>query len=67
MNSEPLATKQALAHAQRPGFERTEHPHIVRVPGVCGGEPIIENTRIGVRLIVGYYKQGMTVEGILRD
>jgi uncharacterized protein (DUF433 family) len=28
---------------------------------------VIENTRISVRLIAGYYKAGMTVEEILRD
>lgn len=29
---------------------RTEHPHIVRVPGVLAGEPVITGTRIGGRL-----------------
>lgn len=38
--------------------ERTDpagYPHIVRVPGVCGGEAVIEGTRIAVWHIVGYY------------
>jgi uncharacterized protein (DUF433 family) len=59
-------TQEALPHVER-GLQRTEHPHIVRVPGVGGGEPIIENSRISVRLIAGYYKAGATVEAILHD
>lgn len=52
-----------MRHAQR-----TTHPHIVKIPGVCGGEAIIEGTRIAVWHIVGYYyKVGMSVETILSD
>ena len=40
---------------------RTPYPHIVKIEGVCGGEAIIEGTRIAVRHIVGYYyKVGMS-------
>jgi len=46
----------------------TSYPHIVKVDGVCGGESIIENTRIAVWHIVDYYyKTGMSVEEILTD
>jgi len=46
----------------------TAYPHIVKVAGVCGGEAIIEDTRIAVWHIVGYYyKVGMAVEEILAD
>jgi uncharacterized protein (DUF433 family) len=31
-------------------------PHIVRVPGVVGGEPVIRGTRISVRSIVMYLR-----------
>ena len=49
-------------------IKRTTHPHIVKIPGVCGGEAIIEGTRIAVWHIVGYYyKIGMSVEAILSD
>ncbi len=48
-------------------LERTEHPHIVRVPDICGGEPILRNTRIPVRLIAEYYKTGTAVEEVQRD
>jgi len=44
---------------------KTEHSHIVKRAGICGGEPIIDGTRTPVRAIVGYYKMGMTVEEIL--
>ena len=47
--------------------ERTEHPHIVRLRGIGGGEPTIKGTRIAVRLIAEYYKAGLTVEEIQRD
>ena len=36
----------------------TEHPHIVRVPGVLGGEPLITGTRIGVALIARLLQAG---------
>jgi len=46
----------------------TEYPHIVRVEGVCGGEAIIEGTRLAVWHIVGYYyKVGMSVEEMLGE
>lgn len=46
----------------------TPYPHIVKVDGVCGGEAIIERTRIAVWHIVGYYyKVGMSVKEILID
>ncbi len=34
---------------------RTAYPHIVKVEGVCGGAAIIEETRIAVWHIIGYY------------
>lgn len=44
------------------GKIRTDHPHIVRVQGVCGGRPTIEGTRLSVKLIVGWSRMGMTPE-----
>ncbi len=44
------------------------YPHIANIPGVCGGEAIIEGTRIAVWHVVGmYYKVGLTVEEIVAD
>jgi uncharacterized protein (DUF433 family) len=53
---------------QNSKVQRTDHPHIVKVEGVCGGDAIIEGTRIAVWHIVEYYyKVGMSVEEILAD
>lgn len=43
----------------------TEYRYIARIPGVCGGRPIIKGTRTPVKAIVGYYKMGLSVEDIL--
>ncbi len=48
--------------------QATDYPHIVKVDGVLGSQPIIEGTRIAVWHIVGYYyKVGMSVEDILAE
>lgn len=43
---------------------KTEHPYIVRKSGVCGGSPVIEGTRITVRLIAQFIKAGSSAEEI---
>lgn len=49
-------------------IQRTEYPHIVKIEGVLGGDAVIEETRIAVWHIVGYYyKVGMSVEDILAE
>ena len=54
--------------AKTRAIQRTEYPHIVKVEGVCGGDAIIEGTRIAVWHIVDYYyKVGMSVEEFLAD
>ncbi|MCW5853410.1 MAG: DUF433 domain-containing protein, partial [Anaerolineae bacterium] len=47
--------------------EPTEHPHVVRVPGVCGGRPVIKDTRIAVSHVAVQYKRGASVEEIVQD
>ena len=44
---------------------RTEHPHIVRSPGVVGGTPTIAGTRISVAFIVGQLRAGDTPQDVL--
>jgi len=44
---------------------KTEHPYIVRKSGVCGGLPIIDGSRITVRLIAQFVKTGSSAEEIL--
>jgi len=43
----------------------TPHPYVTRIPGVCGGHPVVRGTRVPVQTIVGYYKLGMSTGEIL--
>lgn len=56
-------TGQSAAGAVQ-GFP-TEHPHIERRPGVCGGAPVIRGTRITVRHIAVLYKDGASAAEML--
>ncbi len=47
--------------------EHSEHPHVVKVQGVGGGEPIVLGTRIMVRSIVEQYQLGSSVDELLWD
>ncbi|HTU94129.1 MAG TPA: DUF433 domain-containing protein [Gemmataceae bacterium] len=40
---------------------KTEHPHIIRLEGVCGGEPVIDGLRVAVRHVVTLHRQGETI------
>jgi uncharacterized protein (DUF433 family) len=40
---------------------KTEHPHIVRLEGVCGGEPIVDGLRVSVRHVVTLHQRGETI------
>jgi uncharacterized protein (DUF433 family) len=40
---------------------KTEHPHIVRLAGVCGGEPIIDSLRVTVRHVATLHQRGETI------
>lgn len=46
---------------------KTEHPHIVRAEGVCGGDPVIKETRIPVWAIAGWLKQGYSLRSIKEE
>jgi uncharacterized protein (DUF433 family) len=43
----------------------TDHPHITKTPGVCGGRPVVGGTRIPVKTLVGYHRMGYTLTEIL--
>jgi uncharacterized protein (DUF433 family) len=43
---------------------KTEHSHIVRIAGVCGGEPVIDGLRVTVRHVVALHRRGETVQEI---
>ena len=49
------------------GITKTEHPHIIRAKGVCGGRPIVKGTRIPVWLIAGWFKDGYSPERIKQE
>jgi uncharacterized protein (DUF433 family) len=44
----------------------TEHPHVVRKPGTCGGAPLVRGTRITVRHIATLWRGGTAVDEIVR-
>ena len=37
---------------------------IVRTPGILGGKPRLKGHRVGVHRVAGWWKSGLTVEGI---
>lgn len=43
---------------------RTEHPHIVRTPGVCGGRAHIAGSRVSVRTVAELHRAGESVAEI---
>jgi uncharacterized protein (DUF433 family) len=43
---------------------KTEHPHIVQVGSVCGGEPIIDGLRVSVRHVVTLHQRGEAIVDI---
>ncbi len=44
-----------------PEVVKTEHPHIVRLEGICGGEPVIHGLRVAVRHVVTLHQRGETI------
>jgi uncharacterized protein (DUF433 family) len=46
---------------------RTEHPHIVRLESICGGEPVIDGLRVAVRHVATLYLRGETILEIAED
>ncbi len=40
---------------------KTAYPHIVRLEGVCGGEPVIDGLRVAVRHVATLHRRGETI------
>jgi uncharacterized protein (DUF433 family) len=40
---------------------KMEHPHIVRLEGVCGGEPVIDGLRVTVRHVATLHRRGESI------
>jgi uncharacterized protein (DUF433 family) len=47
-------------------MQKFDYRNIEKVPGRCGGQPVIVGTRIRVATILVWYRQGMTVEEIVQ-
>jgi uncharacterized protein (DUF433 family) len=39
----------------------TNHPHIVCIEGVCGGEPVVDGLRVAVRQVAALHLRGETI------
>src|SRR5438874_2077399 len=48
----------------QPESQPTEHPHIDRMPGVCGGRPKIRGHRIAVWIIANWHHMNMSASDI---
>lgn len=48
-------------------MKATAYRYLTQIPGVCGGHPIIEGTRIGVHDVIGLLVNGATIEDVLRS
>jgi uncharacterized protein (DUF433 family) len=47
-----------------PEAVKTEHPHIVLLQGVCGGEPVIDGLRVTVRHVATLHQRGESISDI---
>jgi uncharacterized protein (DUF433 family) len=47
-------------------MQKFDYRNIEKVPGRCGGQPVIVGTRIRVAQILVCYRTGMTVEEIVQ-
>jgi uncharacterized protein (DUF433 family) len=48
-------------------METTTYRYLTNLPGVCGGQTIVENTRIGVHDVIGLIVNGAEIEDVLRS
>lgn len=42
-------------------------PYISRDPAICGGEPVVEGTRVTVRTVLASLAEGLSAEEIVND
>ncbi len=48
-------------------MSKVDYRNIERNPQLCGGRAMVAGTRIRVAIILGCYRQGMTVEEIVQQ
>jgi uncharacterized protein (DUF433 family) len=47
-----------------PDVVKTQHPHIVCIEGLCGGEPVIDGLLVTVRHVVTLHQRGEAIVDI---
>ena len=47
-------------------MQNFDYRNVEKVPGRCGGQPVIVGTRIRVATILVWYRQGMAIEEIVQ-
>jgi uncharacterized protein (DUF433 family) len=52
---------------ERKPMPKVDYRNIEKVAGRCGGRAVVDGTRIRVSIILGCYRQGMTVEEIVEQ
>jgi len=45
----------------------TEYRYLKRIPGLRGGKPVVEDTRVGVHDVVGLITNGSSVDDVIRS
>jgi len=54
--SQPLSlTEQQVVKISLNPETKTAHPHITKTPGICGGRPVVQGTRIPVKVLALYF------------
>lgn len=48
-------------------MSKLDYRNIERDPARCGGQPVVGGTRIRVGIVLGCYRQGMSVEEIIQQ
>lgn len=48
-------------------MQASAYRYLVKLPGICNGQTIIEGTRIGVHDVVGLLVNGTAIEDVLRS
>ena len=48
-------------------MQKLDYRNIEKDPMRCGGQAVIAGTRIRVAIVLGWYRQGMTVEEIVQQ
>jgi uncharacterized protein (DUF433 family) len=59
-NDERPQTREA--YIRRNGASVTTDPYVAEYPGVCGGYPVIRETRIPVRLVIQFTRDGASID-----